>query len=114
MVSYSTNFGNASDGTYLRIHGEKGNIHSEGSELWLTGEGGIRKESDINGRTLVQDIELPDHFLDWLQCMRTRRQPLAPIEAGYQHTVACLMAVRACDTGTRMVYDREKRVIHAG
>ncbi|HID24718.1 MAG TPA: hypothetical protein EYP14_20285, partial [Planctomycetaceae bacterium] len=61
-----------------------------------------------------EPIETPDHFLDWLQCIRTRGTCRAPIEAGYQHAVAVIMAVRAADTGRRQIYDPEKREIRDG
>jgi len=40
------------------------------------------------------------HFLDWLQCLRTREVCNAPIEAGFEHCVPALMAMRAFDTGS--------------
>ena len=111
MVSYSTNFGNSSDGSYLRIHGEQGSIRSEGNKLIVSAEGAIRKRGSIKGHSPVADVTRPDHFLDWLQCMRTGREPLAPIEAGYQHSVACAMAVMSYDKGTRTTYDAMSRTI---
>jgi hypothetical protein len=62
----------------------------------------------------VEPIEGPDHFLDWLQCIRTRGTPNASIEAGYQHAVAVIMAVRASDTGRRQLYDATQHLIHEG
>ena len=114
MVSYSTNFGNSSDGAYLRIHGDQGVIRSEGRTMILSDEGATRSTGDLRGDKPVQDVSRPDHFLDWLQCLRTRKQPVAPIEAGYQHSVACLMAVQSFDSGQRMIYDPAKRQIRAG
>ena len=38
----------------------------------------------------------------------------ASIDAGYQHSVASIMSVRAMDTGQRQVYDAAKREIIAG
>ena len=114
MVSYSTNFGNDSDKTYLRIHGDQGLLREDGEKVLLTAEGGFRNRGVIRGETPVAQVERPDHFLNWLQCLRTRQQPLAPIEAGYQHSVACLMAVQSYDTGQRMTYNVEKREILPG
>jgi hypothetical protein len=57
---------------------------------------------------------MPDHFLDWLQCIRTRETPNASIDAGYQHGVAVIMAMMSYDSGSRMVYDVEKRQIRKG
>ena len=64
--------------------------------------------------TPVPAVETADHFLDWLQCLRSRKTCNAPIEAGYHHCVPALMAMRALDTGRRQVYDPEKREIRAG
>jgi hypothetical protein len=52
--------------------------------------------------------------IDWLQCLRSRKTPNASIDAGHQHAVACLTAVRAFDTGRRQVYDPRKREIRNG
>jgi len=46
--------------------------------------------------------------------MRTRKTPNAPIDAGYQHAVAVIMAMKAFDTGKRQVYDVKKREIREG
>jgi hypothetical protein len=43
--------------------------------------------------------------------MRTGAKPHAPIEAGYQHAVAVLMAQESYRTGRKATYDAEKRVI---
>ena len=59
-------------------------------------------------------MEGPDHFQDWLQCIRTGKKTNAPIEAGYAHAVAVIMAMTAFDTGKRQVYDEEKREIREG
>ncbi|MCX7826490.1 MAG: hypothetical protein N2689_13160, partial [Verrucomicrobiae bacterium] len=65
----------------------------------------------IRGVNEVKPIETPDHFLDWLQCMRSGKTTRAPIEAGYQHSVACLMAVQSYNTGRRTTYDHARRAI---
>jgi len=62
----------------------------------------------------VEPVERADHFLDWLQCLRSRNTPNASVDAGYQHAVACLMAVRALDSGRRQVYDPAAREIREG
>jgi predicted dehydrogenase len=50
---------------------------------------------------------LPDesHVGNWLECLRTRRQPVADVHAGYAHSVAVAMAVRAMQTGRRVGFD---------
>ena len=63
------------------------------------------------GNKSIESVAIPDHYLNWLQCIRTRKDPIAPIDAGFQHSIACIMAVRAYDTGQRMTYDPENRQI---
>jgi hypothetical protein len=55
-----------------------------------------------------------DHVLDWLKSIRSRQQPNADIEAGYQHAVAVIMAMDAFDAGRRIVYDPERREFKEG
>ena len=114
LVSYSTNFGN-SFGKSFKIFGDVGTIDLVNwNEPFLSADGGSKNKGAIRGRTPVEHVERPDHYLDWLQCMRNRNQPNASIDAGYQHAVAVIMAMRAFDTGRRQVYDPEKREIREG
>jgi predicted dehydrogenase len=115
MVSYSTNFGNGS-GNSFKIFGDQGVLDMVNwNAPILTAEGANpRKKGPIRGKNPVEDVPRPDHFLDWLQCLRTRKEPNASIDAGYQHAVACIMAMQSYDTGKRMIYDHEKREIRLG
>jgi len=114
MVSYSTNFGNGS-GNSFKIFGDQGVLDMvQWTKPVLTAEGGAKRMGQIRGRNPVKDVPHDDHFLDWLKCLRSRQTPNAPIEAGYQHAVACLMAMRSFDTGKRTIYDAGKREIREG
>jgi predicted dehydrogenase len=114
MVSYSTNFGNGS-GNSFKIFGDQGVLDMVNwTAPILSAEGGAKRMGEIRGRNPVEEVPRPDHFLDWLQCLRSRRTCNASIEAGYQHAVAVLMAVRSFDTGKRMIYDAQTREIHEG
>jgi predicted dehydrogenase len=113
LATYSTNFGNGA-GNCFKIHGENGTLDLvKWDSPILSKEGALKDSAAVEDRA-IEDTPRPDHFLDWLQCLRSRKTPNASIEAGYQHAVACLMAIRAGDTGQRQVYDREKREILAG
>ena len=53
---------------------------------------------------------------NWLDAVR-RRDPkglYCPVEAGYGHSIACIMATDAYWSGKRMVFDPKTRVIQAG
>ncbi len=114
MVSYSTNFGNSS-GNSWKIYGDKGLLDMTlGNSPVLSADGGANRDGSIRGKNPVEPIARPDHFLDWLQCLREGREPHAHIGAGYQHAVACIMAVQSRDTGRRMVYDHARRQVAAG
>ncbi|MBM4041289.1 MAG: Gfo/Idh/MocA family oxidoreductase [Planctomycetes bacterium] len=108
MVHYSTNFGNGS-GNSLRIFGEHGVMNMVNwNAPTLSGEGAVKK-GKLGKEAPVEPVPCPDHFLDWLQCLRSRKAPNASLDAGYQHAVAVIMAMKAFDTGRRQVYDSEKR-----
>ena len=111
LFTYATNFGNGS-GSRSVIYGSEGTLDLSGKPV-VAGEGAFGK-SRIKSEMPIEPVECPDHFLDWLQCLRTRRQPIAPLEAGYQHSIACIMADQAMQTGRRQVYDPNKGEIYAG
>jgi predicted dehydrogenase len=114
MVSYATNFGNG-NGNVLKIYGERGTMDLT---RWTTptySNAGAIEPSDLpKEEQPIAAVETPDHFLDWLQCLRTRGTCNAPIEAGYHHCVPALMAMRAFDSGKRQIYDADKREIREG
>ncbi len=114
MVSYSSNFGNGSGNTFKMFGDEAVLDLVNWNEPMLTTDGINEEKAQKADSRPVEHVPCPDHFLNWLQCLRTRETPNADIEAGYQHAVACILAVRACDTGRRQVYDAEKRKIREG
>ncbi len=114
MVSYSTNFGNGS-GNSFKIFGDVGVMDMVNwNAPVLTAEGAPKRKGEIRGKQPVKEVPTPEHFLNWIECMRTRKTPNASIDAGYQHAVASIMAVQAYDTGRRTIYDPAKREIREG
>ncbi len=115
MVSYSSNLGNGS-GNSFSIFGDEGVMDLLDWDAPTVAGNGVFPEKKT---TLAEEIPIvhvprPDHFLDWLQCIRSRNTPVASIEAGYQHSVAVIMAVEAFDSGQRQVYDATCGEIHKG
>ncbi len=111
MVSYSTNFGNGG-GNRHRYFCDKGQLVLDNwSAPNYTAEGGPKRDGTIRGVNDVKAIDTPDHYLNWLQCMRTGAKTRAPIEAGYLHSVAGLMAVESYNNGCRTTFDAKKRKI---
>ena len=54
------------------------------------------------------------HMRNWLECLRSRKQTFAPVEAGYQHSIACIMANAAARTGERVTFDEKTQEVMAG
>ena len=54
------------------------------------------------------------HMRNWMECVRSRKNPNAPIEAGYSHTVALVMSNAAARTGCKATFDEEKREVLVG
>jgi len=62
----------------------------------------------------VEEVPSVHHMKNFLDCARSRQQPIAPIEAGYAHSVAVIMADEAMMSGRRMVYDAAARDVRPG
>jgi hypothetical protein len=45
------------------------------------------------------------HMRNWMECVRSRKQPNAPVEAGYAHAIACIMTNAAVRTGAKATFD---------
>jgi predicted dehydrogenase len=112
MLRSSNNFGNSAGNT-KKIFGTKGTMDVLNANApSYSADGGPKRDGKIRGKIDVEPIARPDHFLNWLQCMRSGETPHASIDAGYQHAVAVLMAVMSYDTGKRTTYDPAKRKIN--
>jgi predicted dehydrogenase len=98
LLSSSNNCGNGM-GSVRNFYGEKGMLNI--SNNTYTDKGAPHPDGSIEGEKRVVPVERPSHGLDWLQCMRNGGTPHAPIEAGYQHSVAGLMAVISYQTGRK-------------
>ncbi len=114
MVTYSTNFGNGCGNSFKMFGNQAVMDMQEWEKPVLRREGGNAPTGKAAEPEAIAPIDRPDHVLDWLQCIRSRQTPNANIDAGYQHATTVLMAMMAFDTGSRMVYDPEKREIRKG
>ena len=54
------------------------------------------------------------HVRNWMECIRSRRQPNAPVEAGYHHSIACIMTNAAVRTGQKATFDEKTKQVMAG
>ena len=133
QVTYGSRFSNSAGGT-------KEVYYSNGGELNLatgkvTSNGGMT-ESEASPMKLQENLladsklggasaavtaantgadELTTaHMKNWLECLRSRKEPHAPVEAGYQHSIATIMANAAARTGERVTFDEKNQEVMAG
>jgi predicted dehydrogenase len=54
------------------------------------------------------------HMRNWMECVRSRKQPNAPIEAGYAHSVASIITNAAVRTGEKVTFNEKTQEVMAG
>jgi predicted dehydrogenase len=75
----------------------------------LEGEGPAATDANtgVDGMVLA-------HMRNWMECLRSRAEPNAPVEAGYQHSIATIMANAAARTGEKVTFDAKRQDVIAG
>ena len=110
MVSFTAAYGNGG-GNYTRFFGTQGLIDATNWREPIISGAGSEHPDRVKEKRQVEDVPMPQHMEDWVQCIRTRKKPNADIEAGYQHAVACILANEALNENRRMKYDHTTRSI---
>jgi predicted dehydrogenase len=57
------------------------------------------------------DILTSNHVRNWMECIRSRKQTNAPVEAGYNHSIATIMTNAAVRTGFKAVFDEKRQEV---
>jgi predicted dehydrogenase len=52
-----------------------------------------------------------NHVRNWMECVRSRKEPNAPVEAGYSHSIANIMANAAVHTGMKATFDEKTQEV---
>jgi predicted dehydrogenase len=55
-----------------------------------------------------------NHIRNWMECIRSRKTPNAPVEAGYSHSIANIMTNAAVHTGHTAYFDEKTQEVMAG
>lgn len=100
----------------------------------VSSEGGM-KESEAKAMglapNLLADYQLPSmvaesgantgsdpmttaHMLNWMECVRSRKEPNANLKAGYNHSIANIMVTAALRTGSKVTFDKVNQEVIAG
>jgi len=132
QVVYSSRFSNSAGGTKELYYSNGGMLNLDTN--MVTPEGGLREREASAMKmkaNLLTPYELPKvsmatsadtsgdsqtsaHMRNWMECVRSRKETNAPVEAGYNHTVACAMAQAAYRTGLSVHFDPVAKQIMAG
>ncbi len=54
------------------------------------------------------------HMRNWMESVRSRKEPNAPVEAGYSHSIACIMTTAAIQTGMKATFDEATQEVMVG
>ena len=75
-------------------------------EMAILEEGGVETAAN----TGIDNASLA-HMRNWMECVRERKKPNADINAGYNHSVALCMTIKAMHTGRRVTFNDEKQKV---
>jgi len=89
------------------FYGEDGTVFAT-DRKWIVIPKGKDKERTVNE---VDSDMGTDHMADFLEAVRSRRQPLCSTEDGYYSTATVKLAMIAYDMETRILWDRESQTI---
>ena len=60
------------------------------------------------------DVLTSNHVRNWMECVRSRKQPNAPVEAGYSHSIANIMTTAAAHSGQKATFDEKRQEVMVG
>jgi len=109
VVTWQSTFSNSRYGLGERLLGSDGAIeHVAGATDMVTGQSDEvtryfpEKINRPNGAPLVSETKDQIHMANWIDCVRSRKAPNAPVEIGYRSAVAAHLA--------NLAYRRKERV----
>ena len=103
-LNLDTNMVTPAGGLTQRMAQAMGMEENRLPEFPLAEEGGV--ETAANTGT---DPTTLAHMRNWMECVRSRKQPNADIQAGYNHSVALCMTIAAMHTGKRVSFNDSKQ-----
>lgn len=132
QVNFTSRFSNSAGGIKELYYSNGGTINLDTNEI--SSEGGlVANHAKAMGMepNLLPTIKLEGvkveagantggdaltyaHIKNWMECVRSRKETNAPIEAGYQHSIANIMATAAYRTGLKVTFDTKTQEVLAG
>lgn len=130
QVLYSSRFTNSAGGIKELYYSNAGMLNLDTNQV--TAEGGLSERSAAEmgmKANLLTPFTLDNaaktetsantggdpmtslHMRNWMDCVRNRKTPNASVEAGYNHSIANIMARIAMETGKRVTFDDAKQEV---
>lgn len=132
QVQFTSRFSNSAGETKELYYSNGGMINLDTNEISSTGglsenmakAMGMKANLLPNSKLLGNKVESGAntgndpltflHIKNWMECVRSRKTPNAPIEVGYQHSIANIMATAAYRTGMKVTFDEKTQEVMAG
>lgn len=109
LLTFSSRLGSGPEEDFEVFYGKDRTLDSRN---WISRTAAHRRPADAGDVTLAMPPdEGRSHVGNWLDCMRSRQAPNAPIQVGFAHAVACCLGREAERTGRRVRYDAGSRRI---
>ncbi|MDD8027665.1 MAG: Gfo/Idh/MocA family oxidoreductase [Acidobacteriota bacterium] len=99
------------DGVRMRIESGEAGVRFEGDSGWVYADRGkveASKPEILRAKPGADEIKLPvsgNHMKDFLEAVRTRRDPIAPVEVGHRSNTICLLTHIAMKLGRKLRWD---------
>jgi len=134
QVQYTSRFTNSAGGVKELYYSNGGMIDMTTQKVTPTGGLTKREAAEMNMQpNLLPELSLVEqtqsvstdanthsdpqtsaNMRNWMECVRSRKTPNAPIEAGYSHSIALCMNVAAIQTGLKVTFDDKTQQVMAG
>jgi len=85
-----------------RFEGDKGWVHVDRAGIWAGPESLLKAALGPEEEHLY---ESNDHHGNFLECVRSRRDPVAPVEGGHAATTLTIVSDIACRLGRKVTWD---------
>ncbi len=74
----------------------------------------VSDEKVVASANTGADSLTSNHMRNWMECVRSRKEPNAPVEAGYSHAIASIMSTAAAHTGMKATFDEKTQDVMVG
>jgi len=83
-------------------------LHENMLDEFKLADESLKVATDANTSTDTMTVA---HMRNWMECLRSRKEPNAPIEAGYNHSVASLMVTESLHRGRKVKFNEKTQEI---